>query len=111
VGIASNLIVMLDVDSKDLWQARAIAKIVREHTGAQVGIFKTNRGFHLIAHTVLASEDEWRRITAQIIYKCHRAKLPLDTLQASLSLKWAKSVLRITPKNGGQPPRLIEVYY
>jgi len=109
IGVASDRLVMLDVDSVDIKIAVRIADYLLFCNGGRVGIFSTARGYHIVSDKPCKHEDHWRLVMQEMIDYCKYELLPLDFMHAELSLKWGKTVLRITPKNGKAPPKLVRI--
>jgi len=109
IGIASDRLIMLDVDSIELYNVRKIATFIRSRHGGRMAIFQTKRGYHIVCDRPCSSERTWRQFYMDVMDHCHRRCLPLDFLHAELSLKWGKTVIRLTPKDGDGPPRLVRI--
>ena len=107
VGLSFDTHIALDFDRGGISfdSLRIIAMELSQLTQSDVGIFDSGNGFWLVSKNTLEKE-RWLGIYNHALK--HYADEGLDVIHAELSIKYGKTTLRISPKNGKQN-KLLEV--
>lgn len=96
IGITTNSLGFADFDETPFKKVYQFAVEANKTLNCKVAIFKTSRGYHVVALKKL-TKREWRWFYRFAI------KMDADRLQAVLALRKGRATLRISPKNGVQP--------
>jgi hypothetical protein len=102
IGLTTDKLGFADFDGQPLKKVYRFAEEVNRVLNCKVGIFKTSRGFHVVAFREL--DDRLWRWFYRFAIKCDA-----DHIQASLALKKHRATLRVSPKNG-EIPKLIYLF-
>jgi hypothetical protein len=101
---------MLDIDApdkKDAMYAVAarLAKRLVDMWGAPVAVYDSGRGYWLVLLRRLAPKD-W-----ETVYRWAQLQgSPFDQIHIEASLKWHRTTLRVSPKNGENDIKLVALY-
>lgn len=109
IGISSENIPMFDIEKPYLQDALALAFFLKEKYDKEVGIFKTDKGFHVILKTVL-DKKEFLNLYDQALKFAIETGIHIDPLHLELTKKYERTTIRITKKPfnpASSPPRLL----
>jgi hypothetical protein len=111
VGISSESIPMFDLEEKNFLHAEDLAKFLVAKLKATVGIFETDKGFHIVAKRLLDREG-FKKIYEDVIDYCKNKGYALDLQHAELSIKYGRTTLRISrkPNPNSTVPKLIKTF-
>jgi len=110
VGISSEHIPMFDIEEKNLNHAEAVARFLVQKLKAPVGIFETDKGYHVVPKIVLGRE-EFVKIYRSVIGFCMAKRIKLCYTHAYLSIKYKRTTLRISkkPDPNSKVPSLVKI--
>lgn len=117
VGITSTTELLFDFDdlpdqASDMGACN-LAQFLSDCLFLKTAIFRTGKNsFHVVAKTDY-NPDQWKMAYETVLSRHKLSKNNfhgLDTLHAELSIKYAKTTLRISPKDGRGSPELWRLY-
>jgi hypothetical protein len=96
LGLTTSTLGFADFDDTPFKKVYMFASEVNKTLNCKVGIFKTSKGYHVVALKKL-DDRSWRWFYRYAI------KCDADRLQCTLALRKQRATLRVSPKNGSQP--------